>query len=51
MRITVTAGALLGLLAFVHAANSIELTLEQTSVYPGEFSPKVLTAKKGEPLK
>ncbi len=51
MRIIATIGALVGLLAFAQAANSVELTLEQRSVYPGEFSPKVLTVKKGEPVR
>lgn len=51
MRIIVTVGALVGLMALAQVANSAELRLEQKSVYPGEFAPNLLIVKKGVPVK
>lgn len=51
MRIIATASVLVGLVLFGQAANAAELTLEQKSIYPGEFAPNLLIVKKGVPVK
>ncbi len=51
MRIIATASVLVGLVLFGQVANAAELTLEQKSIYPGEFVPNLLIVKKGVPVK
>lgn len=50
-RIIVAVSVLTGLAVSSNTAIAIEVSLEQLSIYPGEFSPDPLVVKKGESLK